>query len=185
MANRKLKKASGRQSRAEKLSVLKRYECSNSTVEVMRISNIYELFAECKGLETNFLVRAVHASCTNRKGVKSFSRLSHMASQGHYMLQISLSQKHAARKAQILVKYYRVTPVPPIAKASQYEPITVYVVSAKEKKSNKVAEKDRVNWKLLTNLPAESFKQALAKIQCYQARWNIETYFNDLNRLKS
>ena len=33
---------------------------------------------------------------------------------------------------------------------------------------------------LLTDLPVESFKQALEKIRWYQAIWNIETYFKIL-----
>jgi hypothetical protein len=51
--------------------------------------------------------------------------------------------------------------------------VEVYVVSAKEKTSTHVAEKDRVNWKLLTDLAVETFDQALTIIRWYQARWSI------------
>lgn len=145
-----------------------------------RDGDIYELFDSCAHLDTNFVVRAVHPRGTSRKGVKSFSKLSRIAAKGSYTLHISSSQKRTARKAKIFVKFYKVQLIPPIAKARDYQPLEVYVVSAQERRSKKVPEKDRINWKLLTNMCVESFEQAIEKIKCYQARWNIEIFFKIL-----
>jgi hypothetical protein len=145
-----------------------------------RDGDIYELFDSCINLGTNFVVRAVHPRGTARKGVKSFAKLSRLAAQGSYVLNITSSQKRAARKAKILVKFYKVTIIPPIAKARDYQPLEIYVVSAKERITKNVPEKERVNWKLLTNKTVESFEQALEKIRWYQARWNIEIFFKTL-----
>lgn len=145
-----------------------------------RDGDIYELFDSCINLGTNFVVRAVHPRGTARKGVKSFAKLSRLTAQGSYTLNITSSQKRAARKAKILVKFYKVTIIPPIAKARDYQPLEIYVVSAKERKTKNVPEKERVNWKLLTNMAVEKFEQALEKIRWYQARWNIEIFFKTL-----
>jgi len=145
-----------------------------------RDADVYELFAHCLSSSTHFVVRAVHSRSTVRKGVKSFSKLSKVPAQGQYTLHLQASQKRPARQATLIVKFYKVTLVPPLAKAGQYNPVEVYVVSAKEKTSNHGAEKDRVNWKLLTDLPVATFDQALTIIRWYQARWTIEDYFKIL-----
>lgn len=145
-----------------------------------RDGDIYELFTTCRDIGTNFVVRAVHPRGTIKNGVKSFARISTVAARGSYTLQIPSSKKRAARRAKVLVKFYRVKLIPPIAKAKEYDPIEVYVVSAKERKNKRIAEKEHINWKLLTNIPVESFSDALEKIQWYQARWNIEVFFKTL-----
>lgn len=145
-----------------------------------RDGDVYELVSTCMDLGTNFVIRAVHSRGTARSGVKSFARLSNIAARGNYTLQITSSQKRAARKAKILVRFYRVKLVPPIAKAKDYDPVEVYVVSAKECKNKRISEKEHIDWKLLTNIPVESFADALEKIQWYQARWNVEIFFKTL-----
>ena len=103
-----------------------------------RDGDVYELFDHCHSKETHFLVRAVHSRGTNRKGVKSFSKLSKTASSGSYTLKIQSSQKRKARVAEIRVKFYKVTlPPPSIAKSKEYDPVELYVVSATEKKVSK------------------------------------------------
>jgi hypothetical protein len=142
--------------------------CRDNLVHVCdRDADMYELFDNCRALGTHFVVRAVHSRCTTRKGVKCYSRLSRIAAQGRYTLTITSSQKRAARKASILVKFYTVTLLPPVDKASLYKPIELTVVSAKERKTKGVSEKDRVNWKLLTNVPVETYEQAVERIHWY------------------
>jgi hypothetical protein len=159
--------------------------CKGLTPENMihicdRDADVYELFDHCKSLGTHFVVRAVHSRGTTKKGVKSFSKLSRIPSQGNYTLKIQSSQKRKARVAKIQVRFYKVTLIPPIAKSTRYKPIDVYVVSAKEAYSKDVSDKERINWKILTDLSVESFEQAMQIIEYYQARWNIEIYFKTL-----
>ena len=40
--------------------------------------------------------------------------------------------------------------------------------------------KDGVSWTLLTNIPVESFQEAVEKVEWYKQRWNIEVYFKTL-----
>lgn len=145
-----------------------------------READIYELFDKCMELQTHFVVRAVQTRSTSRKGVKSFARLSRVPKRGTYTLPIKASQKRSARDAQIDVKFYKVKLVPPVGKTNRCQPVEVYVVSAKERKSEGVKETELIDWKLLTDLPIETFQQALEVITWYQMRWNIETYFKVL-----
>lgn len=145
-----------------------------------RDADVYEVLHNCKEQKTHFVIRAVHGRCTDKQGVCSFDKLSKLSSQGNFKLSIQASQKRKARVANILVKYYKVRIIPPESKSRDYDPIEIYVVSAKERKTKSIPEKERVNWKLLTDLPVRSFKSAMEKISWYQARWNIEVYFKTL-----
>ena len=66
--------------------------------------------------------------------------------------------------------------VPPVDKSKDYPPITLYLISAKQGRSGK----GQVNWKLLTNMPINSFDTAFEKINWYKQRWNIEVFFKTL-----
>ena len=145
-----------------------------------RDADVYELFENCVTSQTHFVVRAVHSRATSRKGVKCFTRLSRVPACGIYTLLMKPCQKRSARTAQIAVKFYKVNLVPPVAKSARCKPVEVYVVSAKEKNSNGLKETELVNWKLLTDMPIETFEHALEVINWYQMRWNIGTYFKIL-----
>ncbi len=38
------------------------------------------------------------------------------------------------------------------------------------------AERDKIDWKLITNLPVHSRKDAMEKLTGYAMRWRIETF---------
>jgi len=145
-----------------------------------RDGDIYELFEHCESLNTSFVVRGVHGRGTVVPGEKSFSRLSKTAKCGSYSLKLQSSKKRTAREARIDVRFYRVKLIPPIAKKSICAPVEISVVSAKERGSSRVPQKERINWKLLTNEPVESFDDALRIIGWYQARWSIEVFFKTM-----
>jgi len=113
-------------------------------------------------------------------GEKSFLRLSETAKCGSYSLNLQSSKKHRAREAQIDVRFYRVELIPPIAKKNTCDLIEINLVSVKERSYSGVPKKERINWKLLTNGPVESFEDALRIIRWYQARWNIEVFFKTM-----
>jgi hypothetical protein len=141
-----------------------------------RDADMYELFYNCISLNTNFVIRAVHQRSTMRGKVKVFDRVSRTAACGEYKLHLPKTHKRNARVAKIKVRHYKVKILPPIDKRDDYPPIELYVISAKEHKSMK----DRVDWKLLTNLPVNCFEEALEKINWYKERWNIEVFFKTL-----
>lgn len=141
-----------------------------------RDADMHELFDHCNNLKTNFLVRAVHQRRTSKDGVKIYDRISKTPSCGGYTLNLPKTHKREARKAKVKVRYYKVRVLPPVGKKKRCAPIDLYVISVKEHGN----VKDKVDWKLLTNMTVESFEQALEKIKWYKQRWNIEVFFKTL-----
>ena len=142
-----------------------------------RDADVYELFFNCMSLGTNFVIRAVHQRLTSRDGVKIFDRISRESSVGEYTLQLPKTHKRSARTARIKVRFYKVRVLPSIDKKKDFPPIDLFVVSAKE---HGKSSKDKVDWKILTNLPIKNFEQALEKINWYKMRWDIEIFFKVL-----
>lgn len=56
--------------------------------------------------------------------------------------------------------------------------VAVYVIRAEEINSPKGSE--AIDWTLLTNIPVNSFEDAIEKIDWYKLRWKIEEYFRVL-----
>ena len=56
----------------------------------------------------------------------------------------------------------------------QYPELTLTVIYAQERTSPKGRE--RIDWKLITNLPVRSRKDALRMLNWYALRWKIETF---------
>jgi hypothetical protein len=77
-------------------------------------------------------------------------------------------------EAVLDIKYRRIRVLPPIGKSKHYPELNLTVIEAQEKKLPQGRE--RIHWKLLTNLPVASFAEAVEKIKWYAMRWKIETF---------
>jgi hypothetical protein len=141
-----------------------------------RDADMYELFFNCISFGTNFVIRAVHGRCIST-GSKIFDRISRVTSCGSYDLHLPKTHKRDARIAKVKIRFYKVNVLPPIEKSRDYPPVELYVVSAKESSSK---AEDRVDWKLVTNMPLSTFDEALEKINWYKMRWNVEVFFKTL-----
>jgi hypothetical protein len=62
--------------------------------------------------------------------------------------------------ATVKVKYHRLRVYPPIGKQKDYPPLLLTVIHAQEASTPRNREK--IDWKLITNLPVRSRKDALA-----------------------
>jgi hypothetical protein len=80
----------------------------------------------------------------------------------------------AVSEATVKVKYHRLQVHPPIGKQKKYPPLTLTVIHAQEASTPRGREK--IDWKLITNLPVRSRKDALEKLAWYAMRWKIETF---------
>jgi hypothetical protein len=56
--------------------------------------------------------------------------------------------------------------------------LTLTVLHAREREKPK--GRDRINWKLITDLPVNSRRDAIEKLDWYAKRWKIETFHKDL-----
>ena len=75
-------------------------------------------------------------------------------------------------EATLEIKYRRIEVRPPVGKQGKYPPLKLTVIHACER--GKPVGSDRIEWKLLTDLPVDSCAQAIEKLQWYAVRWKIE-----------
>jgi hypothetical protein len=73
------------------------------------------------------------------------------------------------------IKYAKITVLPPVGpKRKKYEALSLTVIHAVEKEIP--ASRERIVWKLVTNLPVASTEDAIEKLDWYALRWRIETF---------
>jgi hypothetical protein len=77
-------------------------------------------------------------------------------------------------EAVLEIRYRSIPVLPPIGKQEQYPPLTLTVIHALERGTPN--GRDRINWKLMKDLPVGSRKDALKKISRYAMRSKIETF---------
>ena len=77
-------------------------------------------------------------------------------------------------EAVLEIRYQRLRVLPPLAKQKHYPALQLTVIWAQEQASPE--GRDRIDWKLLTDLPVKSRSDALEKIAWYAMRWKIETF---------
>jgi hypothetical protein len=138
-----------------------------------RESDIYELFHAADELGTRFLVR----TCVERlagEGASTTASLMHRAPvKGTYRIK-SRTKEGEDYEAVLNIKYEQLQVRPPLGKQEDYPPLTLTVIHATEATAPK--GRQRIEWKLLTNLPVDSLDAAIEKLKWYALRWKIETF---------
>ncbi len=138
-----------------------------------RESDIYELFCTAQENGTKFLVR----TCVDR-----------LAGDGRHTMAAAMRRvkvkaihevevrdaKGNVSQATVKVKYHRLRVYPPVDKQKEYPPLMLTVIYAQEASMPRCREK--IDWKLITNLPVRSRKDAVEKLAWYATRWRIETF---------
>ena len=138
-----------------------------------RESDIYELFCAAQESGSKFLIR----TCVDR-----------LAGDGRHTIAAAMRRvkvkaihqvevrdaKGVVSQATVKVKYHRLRVNPPIGKQKQYPPLMLTVIYAQESSTPRGREK--IDWKLITNLPVRSRKDAVEKLAWYAMRWRIETF---------
>lgn len=64
---------------------------------------------------------------------------------------------------------------PPIVKKNRYPTLALTIIYAKERGVSPKGRR-KIEWKLITNLPVRSQKDAIEKIAWYALRWKIEVF---------
>ncbi|WP_240537223.1 transposase [Bradyrhizobium elkanii] len=76
--------------------------------------------------------------------------------------------------AVLEIRYRKIRVLPPIGKQTKYPALTLTVIHAQERGRPK--RRKKIEWKLLTDLPVQSRKDAINKIEWYALRWKIEVF---------
>jgi hypothetical protein len=138
-----------------------------------RESDIYELFCAAQESGTKFLVR----TCVDR-----------LAGDGRHTIAAAMRRvkvkaihqvevrdaKGRVSQATVNVRYHRLRVHPPIGKRKDYPPLILTVIYAQEASTPR--DREKIDWKLITNLPVRNRKDAVEKLAWYAMRWRIETF---------
>jgi hypothetical protein len=142
-----------------------------------RESDIFELFCAASELGTHFLVR----TCTNRlagDGEHTVAdEMSEARVKGLHRIEFRDAKGHP-QQALLEIRYRRLTVWPPVGKQRHYPALRLTVIHATER--SEPADRPRIEWKLLTDLPVNSRVDAIEKIDWYAMRWKIETFHKNL-----
>jgi hypothetical protein len=138
-----------------------------------RESDIYELFCAAEDSGAKFVLR----TCVDRlaeDGQRTISAVMKAAKVKATHRIETRDAKGAVSEAILDLKYQRLRVHPPIGKQKNYPSLTLTVIHAQEQITP--TGRERIDWKLITNLPVRSRKDALEKLSWYAMRWKIETF---------
>lgn len=138
-----------------------------------RESDIYELFCAAQDASTHFLVR----TCVDRLAGDGTRTVAHamkeVSLKGIHRIEVR-DDKGELDVAELEIRYARIRVLPPIGKQKHYPALDLVVLHACERGAPK--NRKAINWKLLTNMPVSSRKEAIEKLDWYAMRWKIETF---------
>jgi len=138
-----------------------------------RESDIFELFCLAEEIGTHFVIR----TCNNRRaGDGDHTVEDEMAEtklKGLHRIEVR-DASGQPDQAVLQIRYRRVRVLPPIGKSKSYPALTLWVIHAEE--TTEPLGREKISWKLMTDLPIRSRRDAIEKIQWYAGRWKIETF---------
>lgn len=138
-----------------------------------RESDIYELFCSALDVGTHFLVR----TCVDRlagDGAHTVAdEMREVGCKGVHRIEVRDSTGNVG-EALLELRYRRIRVLPPIGKHKRYPELLLTVIHAREK--DKPRGRDRIDWKLITDIPVSSRADAIEKLNWYAMRWKIEVF---------
>jgi len=137
-----------------------------------RESDIYELFSVAKQEGTHFLFR----TCVDRRTDEEMRVSEVMAEvrvKGLHRVEVQDKDGNTSQ-AVLELRYRRLRLLPPEGKKKRYPELDLTVLHAEERGTPE--NREAIHWKLVTDLPILSRKQAIEKLDWYALRWKIETF---------
>jgi hypothetical protein len=138
-----------------------------------RESDIYELFCTAQKAGAHFLLR----TCVDRlagDGKHTIAdEMKEVRVQGLHRIEVR-NKKGELSEATLEIRYRRIRVLPPIGKQKQYPQLALTVLHAQERGAPQ--DRERIDWKLITDLPVRSRMDAIEKLEWYAMRWKIETF---------
>ena len=140
-----------------------------------READIYEFISEAFSLKAEILIRAsADRKLAEEPEHRLFDRLGSMPLIGEVELHLPRDLKRPS-KVVCDIRAEAVTLAPPDRHGgSLLKPLTVYCILVSEQSPK--SEVDKLEWKLMTNIPVDSLEDAVEKISWYRTRWQIEVY---------
>jgi hypothetical protein len=136
-----------------------------------RESEIHELFCTAQKASMHFLLR----TCVDRPAGDGNhtirDEMDRVRVQDLYRIQ-SRDKKGNMFEAVLKIRYHRIRVLPPIGKQKQYPEMRLTVIYAQE--GGTPQDREKVDWRLITDVPVHSRRDAIEKLEWYAQRWKIE-----------
>ena len=138
-----------------------------------RESDIYELFCLTRDLGTHFLVRTCVDRLAGDGQTTIAAEMKRSELRGLHPLEVRNKRGEMAT-AILELRFRRIVVCPPKGKEKKYPELVLTAIHARER--TKPKGRERIDWKLLTDLPVHSCLDAIEKLEWYAQRWKIETF---------
>jgi hypothetical protein len=136
-------------------------------------SDIFELFGVARQLETHFLVRTRADRLADGGPETIAEAIGRSPRRGLYRIAVR-NRKGEESEAVLEIRYRRIRIQSAKGKKKRYPDQMVTVIEAREQEAP--PDRDRIDWKLITDLAVDSRQQAVEKVQWYALRWKIEVF---------
>jgi Transposase DNA-binding len=138
-----------------------------------RESDIYELFCTAQEVNTHLLVR----TCVDRlagDGKHTVAEeMQEVRVKGRHRLKVKNNQGDLV-EAVLELRYRRIRILPPRGKQKHYPELRLTILYAQERDTPR--DREKIDWKLITDLPVRSRAEAIEKLVWYALRWKIEVF---------
>jgi hypothetical protein len=138
-----------------------------------RESDIYELFCIAQQAGTHFLLRTCVDRLAGHGDHTVADEMKEVRVQGLHRIQVR-NKKGEISEATLEIRYRRTRVLPPIGKQKRYPELELTVLHAQERDTP--MEREKIDWKLITDLPVQCRADAIEKLEWYAMRWKIETF---------
>jgi hypothetical protein len=138
-----------------------------------RESDIYELFCLAQQLGTHFLVRTCVDRLAGEGTTTVAAEMKDSELRGLHSLQVR-NRRGELSTAVLEMRFRRMVVRPPISKQKDYPKLFLTAIHATERTRPK--DREKIDWKLLTDLPVRSCLDAIEKLEWYAQRWKVETF---------
>jgi len=138
-----------------------------------RESDIYELFCAAQEVGTHFLVRTCVDRLAGDGDHTIAEEMDGVAVKGLHRIEVRDSNGDPD-EAILEIRFRKLRVLPPIGKQKRYPALTLTVIHAEERGTPK--NRKKIDWKLITDLPVQSRKDAIEKLEWYALRWKIEVF---------
>lgn len=138
-----------------------------------READIYELFCLATEIGTHFVIRTCADRLAGDGDHTVSAEMEEVRCKGVHRVEVT-DRDGCASIAVIELRYRRIHVLPPIGKQGRYPSLKLTVLHATER--DKPKNRERIDWKLITDLPIDSRVDAVEKLRWYALRWRIETY---------
>jgi len=138
-----------------------------------RESDIYELFCAAKEVGTHFLIRTCVDRLAGDGDHTVADEMNEVAVKGLHRIEVR-DRNGDPDQAILEIGYRTIQILPPIGKQNRYPALTLTVIHADERGTPN--NRKKIEWRLITDLPIQSRREVIEKLEWYALRWKIEVF---------